>query len=103
MKVLEKFISWNWRARTCLDLCAHKYWCNLGFTKRKILADPDAKTKHDVIKIFNDFFDVMNSRRRHDQCKLRSGFEIHLEDQMQILDEMEEFLNSFKVIKKTEG
>ena len=45
----------------------------------------EAKTQHDAILLFNDFFDVCNSRRMNDKAApLRSGFGINLAHQLYV-------------------
>ena len=60
--------------------------------------DEELKAKSDVIKLFNDWFDVCNSSGRFNQNLLKNPLgTMHIEEQMHVLNKMEKFLHEFKV------
>ena len=49
------------------------------------------------VQCVNDFFDVMNARRRNDKCKLKCGFGIHFEEQLHALDQAKKIIYSARI------
>ena len=63
---------------------------------------PDRKPEAEVILSIDRFFDVMNSRLKHDGKTLRCGYGVHLVDQQKALDDMESIaINSRVGSRKT--
>ena len=65
--------------------------------------DPESnacQSKHDAVLLINDWFDTMNSRRMFDQNTLSCGMNpnLHGKSQLSILDQMENFLETFHVM-----
>ena len=83
------------RVRLAAQLLSNK--CAKAMTK----LHPEATAKQKAIETFDNWFDSMNSRRPYDQKQNRCGFGIHRDKQMKALDDMETFLETFKVKGKT--
>ena len=65
--------------------------------------DPESnayQSKHDAVLLINDWFDTMNSKRMFDQNALSCGMNpnLHGKSQLSILDQMENFLDTFHVM-----
>ena len=62
------------------------------------------KAKYTAVKLFNDWFDVMNAKSRNDKNPLSRGMspEINGAKQLLILDNMEQFLLKFHVMDTAE-
>ena len=58
------------------------------------------KAKHKAVKLFNDWFDVMNAKSRNDKNPLSRGMspDANATNQLKILDKMEAFLLRFHVM-----
>ena len=88
------------RQRVCLatQLLSHTVAKAYAYLFRN--KDENADVKHDCIKLFNDYFDVMNSNTPFAKIKLRCGFGVHHDEQMRVLSQMETFLDTFQVKTK---
>ena len=62
------------------------------------------KAKHKAVKLFNDWFDVMNAKSRNDKNPLSRGMspDANATNQLKILDKMEAFLLRFHVMDTAE-
>ena len=62
------------------------------------------KAKHKAVKLFNDWFDVMNAKSRNDKNPLSRGMspDANATNQLKILDKMEAFLLRFHVMDTPE-
>ena len=62
------------------------------------------KAKHKAVKLFNDWFDVMNAKSKNDKNPLSRGMSpsVNATNQLNILKKMEAFLLRFHVMDKAE-
>lgn len=54
----------------------------------------------EMIGLFNDWFDIFNSKVAYDKIKEKCGFGLHIEQQISILDRMSTFIKSMLVFGK---
>jgi hypothetical protein len=95
-KLKEKHFSCYGSERQKVSLAA-QLLSNHSATALQLIS-PEKKEQIKFVKLVNDWFDVSNSRRKHDNNVLKSGFGVSLDKQMAVIDEMSETMSQTRQI-----
>lgn len=71
-------------------------WCG----ENGLLNSKQRKKTADVLKLFNDWFDVFNSKKKYGHHSGTHAYGINLEEQNQIINDMNQFIIKLRVGQK---
>lgn len=71
-------------------------WCG----EQSLLKSVQCKQTADVLQVFNDWFDLFNTKYKCGHSNTSRAYDMNLEEQNTILDSMNEFIQAMRVGKR---
>lgn len=71
-------------------------WCG----ENAFLGNTQWKNTSEILKLFNDWFDIFNSTFKYGKCSISNAYGINIEEQNKIINNMNEFMMEMRIGKK---